>query len=378
MENENKTPLQEFLESEKMYNFEFEIEHKIIPKPLVWKDIDNFRFSDDRWLVKNLIPKEGVTIFASVSGEGKSLLVMHLAKCISEGTPWFGYEGFSTKQSKVLYINLEMSVSEIQRRGRKIGFNIENNNLVILNEDDLNLNDKRYTSDDVKFKWLLKYIHENQVKVVIVDTLRGVSGGLKENEAEAVREFFQKFMVLKNSGVSIIFLDHTKKASHLEGKIPKKEWVLGSQDKTANAESLIMIYKHESSGNIHVYQRKNRLGEEIKPFAVKISDIAHTDGKEGIEFQYIGDIDDDVNKKEEAKGLLLGILADGLPKDRKELGELTKKNVGDKNLRAGLKDLLETGDLDFFKQGKRHMYFIPTEKPSELKESVVPNKDENF
>ncbi len=352
-------------------------ENEKVPQPCSWSDIDALSFPDNRWLVRNLFPKEGISIFASISGEGKSLLIMHLAKCIAEGKPWFGNEDFKTEKAKILYINLEMSLSEIQRRGRKIGFDPNNENLIILNEDDFNLNEG-VGREDLKYRWLLNYIYKNKIKVVVIDTFRAASGGLKEEKAEEVRHFFQKFLILKNSGVSMIFLEHVRKPSQLEGRIPKKEQLLGSQDKTANAEILLMIRRDETSGNIHVYQRKNRIGNEIKPFAVKMTDITDANGSEKIDFEYVGEIDDDVNKKEEAKDLILEILSSGEMKNRKELGELTKKQVGEKNLRAALKELRDTGEIDFVKDGKRHSYFIPKGEEISQKDTNLNIKAEDF
>ena len=57
-----------------------------LPVPILWEEIDKMSFPDDRWLVKDIFPKEGVSIVASISGEGKSLVIMHLAKCLSEGS----------------------------------------------------------------------------------------------------------------------------------------------------------------------------------------------------------------------------------------------------------------------------------------------------
>ncbi|OJI07311.1 hypothetical protein BK005_01950 [bacterium CG10_37_50] len=90
------------------------------PRPELWKEIDDAEFPANRWLVNGLFPKEGLSIVASISGEGKSILLMHLAKCISEGTAWFDNPELSVEKGRVLYINLEMSRSEIQRRGRKM------------------------------------------------------------------------------------------------------------------------------------------------------------------------------------------------------------------------------------------------------------------
>jgi len=326
------------------------------PKPYRWRDIDALIFPEDRWLVPNVFPKEGLTTIASVSGEGKSLLAMHLAKCLSEGTPWFGHEGFRTKQTKVLYLNLEMSVSEMQRRGRKLDLDPYNEDLIILNEDDFNLN--KDEENDHHYVWLLEFIVDNRIKVVIVDTFRASCGGLHEDKAEDVRKFFQKFQILKNAGVSVIFLEHVRKPLHLEGKTPRKEQVLGSQDKTANLEILLMIRKDESTGQHFIYQRKNRLGSEINPFAIKISDTLTESGQERLVFEYVGEVEDDMSKKQQAKELVLEILSSKELYDRKELVELTKKQVGEKNLRLALRELTASGEIDFTKDGKKYRYFL--------------------
>lgn len=344
---------------------EWEFVDEKAPEPMVWRAIDGIQFPSDRWLVEGLFPREGISMIASISGEGKSLIAMQLAKCVSEGTPWFGHPPFKTIQTKVLYINLEMSVSEMQRRGRLLGFESSNENLIILNEDDFNLNQPP-GDDDLKYKWLLTFIHENNIGFIIVDTFRAAGGGLKEEKADEVRKYFQKFQILKNSGVSIVFLEHVRKPTQLEGKKPKKEQLFGSQDKAANLEVLLMIRRNDNTGDIEIYQRKNRLDVEVKPFSIKLVDELKEDGSKRLEFQYVGEIDDDATIKETAKGLVLEILSSGETKNKKELGELTRQQVGDKNLRAALNELRETGEIDYFKDGKKHVYFIPkeTEMPS--------------
>lgn len=366
--------LERFIRSfsdEESFDPQLEIEEQP-PKAELWREIDQFVFPEDPWLIPNVFPREGISIIASMSGEGKSQIALHLGECLTEGKEWFGHAAFKAKKSRVLYVNLEMSMSEIQRRGRKIGFNPANENLVIVNADDFNLNESGEEPEDKKYKWLLRYIYDNQIDVVIIDTFRASAGGLKEEKAEEVRAYFQKFQILKNSGVSLIFLEHLRKPSQLEGKIPKKEQLLGSQDKTANVEILLMIRKDESTGNVHMYQRKNRLGVEIKPFAFSIKDFTDADGKERMGFEYVGEVEEDVNKKEAAKQLIMDILASGDMKDRKELGELMRKQVGDKNRRAALKDLLNDGDIDFVKKGHKHVYFIPKTAEST---PLVPEKD---
>ena len=109
-----------------------EDEENEIPKPQYWSDIDAIEFDPDRWLIPNLVPREGVSMLASVSGEGKSLHVMHWCLCFATGAPLYGNPNLPVKKSKVLYVNLEMSVSEMQRRGRLMGFSSDDKNAGLL------------------------------------------------------------------------------------------------------------------------------------------------------------------------------------------------------------------------------------------------------
>lgn len=346
-----------------------------LPEPVLWKEIDGMSFPNDRWLVKDIFPKEGVSIVASISGEGKSLVIMHLAKCLSEGSPWFGDPRFATQKTKVLYVNLEMSVSEMQRRGRMMGYDPADSSLFILNEDDFNLNDS--DNKDTKYLWLLGYILKSEIKVLIIDTFRPATGGMKEEKAEEVRKFFQKFQVLKNSGVSVIFTEHLRKPAQFEGKIPKKEQLFGSQDKVASVETLLMLKKDEVTHETCFYQRKNRLGPEIKPFAVKITDALENE-RTVFKFNYIGEIEDETKKKDSAKALILDILSGGDMRTTKELLEITKKEAGPRNTRQALREMQLMGEINSVKVGKQNSYFIPKEPTESTLEMVSPAEENSF
>lgn len=354
--------------------WDFAREERKQPEPVLWSDIDKLSFPDDRWLVKDLFPKEGVSIVASVSGEGKSIAIMHLSECLTTGTPWFGDARFKTEKCRVLYVNLEMAVSEMQRRGRMMKFDPSNENLFILNEDDFNLNGTG--EEDKKYRWLLNYILKNKINVLIIDTFRPATGGMREEKAEEVRRFFQKFQILKNSGVSVIFTEHLRKNQQFEGKIPKKEQLFGSQDKVASVETLLMLRKDELSGETHFYQRKNRLGSEIKPFAVKISDGVE-DSRTVFKFDYLGEIEEDANKKETAKSLILDVLSSGEMRTTKELLEITKKDAGQKNVRQALRELVLLGKINSVKVGKQNSYFLPKEEEA-LVGMVSPTEENSI
>ena len=57
-----------------------------------------------RWLVRGVLPTQGLAAVYGPPGSGKTFLVLDLAAAVAEGARWFG---FTTKQAPVVYIGLE-------------------------------------------------------------------------------------------------------------------------------------------------------------------------------------------------------------------------------------------------------------------------------
>lgn len=70
------------------------------------------------WVVKNLIPKESITLLHSIGGVGKSYLMYGIAKAVAEGEPFFGLD---VMRIPVYYIDFENPLPEISDRMKKIG-----------------------------------------------------------------------------------------------------------------------------------------------------------------------------------------------------------------------------------------------------------------
>lgn len=334
----------------KRYKEEEEKEQKI----LLWRDIDAMEFPNDRWRVRDLIPKDGMTILASISGEGKTWTALSLARDISLGKDFLGQERFKTVQGKVLYMDAENALSEIQRRCRQLSFT-DTDQLLFKPVDQLNLN------DEDKVLELIELVRKEGIKVVIIDTFRALAGGLKEERAEEVRAFFSRFKELKGGEISIVWLDHYRKPSNFEGRVPKKEFLFGSQDKTANIETLLMMKKEED--DITVYQRKNRLGKEIPAFKMTIMDHTDEDGSTKTLIEFGGEIDEKESKKDIAKEFIPNILADG-PRTTPELEKITcqQAKVGGRNVRDALGELYKENVVGRRRRGKPYEYFLITNK----------------
>lgn len=71
------------------------------------------------WMVKDLIPVRGVTLFSAHGGTGKSLMGLQLAACAELGQPWLGFE---TRQVKTAVVSCEDDLDEMHRRLAAICF----------------------------------------------------------------------------------------------------------------------------------------------------------------------------------------------------------------------------------------------------------------
>ncbi len=324
------------------------------PSPIPWDKFDKVEFPHLRWRIKNLVPMEGLVILASPSGEKKTWIAMEMARCIANGEHFLGIEKFAVQKGSVLYIDQEMSKTEIQRRGRLLGLNETTEPIYLLSRDELNLQKKEH------IEWLYAFIAEHQIRLVIIDTFRAVAGDIDENSAREVREFFNKFKPLKDKGVTIVFLDHCKKPYQNEGKVPRKDQLFASQDKVASVEVLLMTRSDDRSQEIQVYQRKNRNGIECDPFRIEMIDEVNEQMETvRIRLAHAGEIDDRSYKLDQAKEVILTVLGEQ-ERSRKEILSILLKihNIGSKNTSVALRELASDNLLITAKKGREHIYSL--------------------
>jgi tryptophanyl-tRNA synthetase len=154
--------------------------------------------------------------------------------------------------------------------------------------------------------------------------------------------------------------------------------LLGSQDKTASVEILLMLQSEAGSEEINVYQRKNRLGVEIPAFKINMRDQTDPINNKITILRYDGEIEEQENKKEQAKELILEILENG-GKKTNEILEITKKQVGSKNTRNALSELTHQKIISVTREGKQNYYSLPkVDLGLSLMEDTVDQKDFEF
>lgn len=328
--------------------------------PVTWTELSLEEFPKEEWRVHSLIPMQGMVIISAPSGEKKTWFALELTKSISTGSHFLTHEGFKTHRSKVLYIDAEMGPKILQKRCRLLGFDSipENYAPLIITGVEVNL------KTEEAFEYLESLIEENDIDVVVVDTLRAVAGGLEEDNAAAVREFYQRFNRLKNNGKVVIILDHNRKPDKGSHGVPRKEQVLGSQDKIANAEVVLMIKGDVNPSYFTVHQVKNRTGIEIKPFNVGIRDIpSNTGGMDvvSVEMNYEGELDEQTSKMDEAKLVIPQIVGNEFMTTKDIVMALAKNHdIAERYCREALNQMVDSGILEQSKKSRSHTFRIVT------------------
>jgi hypothetical protein len=158
-------------------------------------------------LIDGIFLKPSVNILVGDSGLGKTAFAIQLGLSVAAGLPWLGR---NTSQGRVLFVDAESPVSELQKMVETIsqflGLNTppENDFLVWSPNWDVS-----FAGD---FRSALKrVVDERQPELVVVDSLRDVfpEAETKNPEATKVINFLRTLM--KGSGTSFVLIHHLRK-----------------------------------------------------------------------------------------------------------------------------------------------------------------------
>lgn len=348
-----------------------EKEEKI--KTITFEEFSKLELPKDRWLIKDILPKEGFVIIASPSGEKKTWIALSMAGSIANGSDFLENKDFPTIKGRVLYIDEEMSDTELQRRIKLLNLDETIEMIDLSRRNNINFGDE----EGEQINELLDIVEKRNIKAIFVDTFRAVAGGLKEDKAEDVREYLDRFKPLKNKGVVIVFLDHCRKPSHFEGAIPKKEQLLGSQDKLASIEALHMI-KSEESGDILFYTRKSRTGKEFPPFRIEMKEEWNDQGETiKIELIYKGKLEEKETTIDNAKKAILTLLSTNGMKRKEIISSIQQEHkLGTRNIAEAIRILEVEKKLSFSRVGRENFYELAENKSNQEDNSLDESTSE--
>lgn len=214
------------------------------------KDYEKYK-PDKNYIIQGLkYPSESGLVYAP-SSSGKSLCMLYEACCIATGKKYLNK--FKVKQQPVLILSAENRIETDKIRLKKIlrGLKSKKKNIPLYilprNECDDIL--------DLNFQIRLeKFIEDNKIKVLYLDTINPLTPEIDDNKGKDVTLVFNKFIkpICDKYHTAVYFLHHTQKT---EGSF------LGSIKWKANSDSVWRIDRKGLDNKFKIYNEKSRDGE---------------------------------------------------------------------------------------------------------------------
>lgn len=230
--------------------------------------VDFLAESNDQieWVVKDIIPDEGVAILAGPPGYGKSWMMLDLAIEAARGGEWL--EEFQTRKMKVLYIDEESSPALLKRRLKKLlnGKGIKNWAVDIR----CVVGGGVCLTDSASSTGLYEAIKAFQPGLIIVDSLIRVHRA-EENSAKEMSQVFGVVKdIVRKFKCAFLFSDHQRKPNQFGGT---GELLLrGTTEKVAFVDTLLSLSRKD--GQLIVDHSKSRYAEAVPSFIISVEDPA--------------------------------------------------------------------------------------------------------
>jgi RecA-family ATPase len=295
---------------------------------------------DKEWIIKDLLPADGLTILSGRPGNFKTWVTLYFAICISEGSSVFGV--FKTKKANVLIIDEEDSGVLIKDRLEKLGIKKET-------EINLSIMIGFKADNEEKMNVLIKEIQKRNIKVVIIDSLIRIHSG-DENSAKDMANLFTQISRLKKAGVTVLINHHHRKSQNNQDS--DSQSMRGSVDILAALDCHMMINKKDN--DLIIKQTKNRYQPEIKPFT-----ITPTKTDNGINFDYKEGCQENIQERNNNIEVVLSLISkQEKPIAQDELAKELEGVIGKNKLWEILKTLEETKKISPIVKEKNKKYYI--------------------
>lgn len=185
------------------------------PTPKNMRDFLQESDKKERPIIKYLVPEKSITTIFGEPGTLKSILASHIGCCVATGKKFLGQ--YPVKKGCVLILSTENSEKTDKKRLRAIfkGMKvnpvrrkIKNLQLLIYGRNTIDL-----LSNLGYYANLEKTIANNNIKLLIIDTLSPMISEIDDNRASSIVDTFKKqlFPLIDKFQISIILIMHSQK-----------------------------------------------------------------------------------------------------------------------------------------------------------------------
>ena len=229
-------------------------------------EIGDLEFKPLKWLIKGVLPMDGVTIISSAPKTGKSMLVYSMLLDAVGGKPILGISTL-VRPLRVLYLDLENSLRTVQSRlVAKLG------------------SSKYPTRMDIANIWprvgagfytrLDRYLLEHKIDLLVVDTFGEITrdrGAQPYNYFKDKQEINKMRNMAKEHNFGIIIIHHNRKAE-------AADWVSlfsGTSGITGTCDTLMCLERPRGDSKVLLHVTGRDVPEETYELHFKPEDCSY-------------------------------------------------------------------------------------------------------
>ena len=162
---------------------------------------------EEKYLIEGLIENNSLNLLVAPSYTGKTYVALGLCKSICDDANFLDK---TVDSGTVLYIDKEMKPKYFAKRLRKLGF-INSVNFLYENNTQVDFDDhssKKQFLDSIRV-----LVKEENLKLVVIDSLNAFSEGYDENSNSSMREVMS-FLVEVSSICTVLLIHHVGKGNN--------------------------------------------------------------------------------------------------------------------------------------------------------------------
>lgn len=209
---------------------------KLVPAPI--QAFSKRKYPPMRWVVKPIFSsQEAVSMIVGESGSFKTWISLELARCVSLGIPFFGFEVPEVR--KVLYFNLEMPEPLVQERTNGLGMTEEFiGNIQLVNSPSRPI-DLMNTDDFIE---ALELVATQKPGLIIFDTFSKLhTSASNEVDNDKMTELVLAARRLAEAGGCLVILLHHTNKYNPEYPKPKLERIRGASTIRDNMMNILFL-----------------------------------------------------------------------------------------------------------------------------------------
>jgi hypothetical protein len=202
---------------------------------------------DIQWLWEGWIPKGFVTMLAGDPGRGKSAIMQHFIKIITEGTAFPLQDEPLASKGNAIWIDTEASQQILKVRAGLMDIDKKKVFLPVINGDILSQANLGFPEDREQ---IINLIEGVQPEILVLDSLGG-SHSRGENKVEEIRPVLEFLALLaRDYAMAVAVVHHLNKSKDGESTEVSLYRIRGSTVIPAYCRSIIALERASDSSNI--------------------------------------------------------------------------------------------------------------------------------